>query len=76
MAAGLPVRLTYGSLLKPTLNGVAVDGSYHCWVQFYAPRLGWIPLDVSLANIYGKATSTITSATSTSAAWSGRWAAI
>jgi len=54
MAAGLPTRIVYGSLLKPTLNGVEVDGSYHCWIQFYAPRLGWLPLDVSLANIYGK----------------------
>ena len=54
MAAGLPTRIVYGSLLKPTLNGVQVDGSYHCWIQFYAPKLGWLPLDVSLANIYAK----------------------
>jgi transglutaminase-like putative cysteine protease len=54
MAAGLPTRMVYGSLLKPTLNGVAVDASYHCWIQFYAPNYGWIPLDASLANIYGK----------------------
>ena len=54
MASGLPTRIVYGSLLKPTLNGVPVDGSYHCWIQFYAPKLGWIPLDASLANIYGK----------------------
>jgi len=54
IAAGLPARMIYGSLLKPTLNGMAVDGSYHCWIEFYAPQVGWIPLDVSLANIYGK----------------------
>ena len=54
IASGLPTRMVYGSLLKPTLNGVEVDGSYHCWIQFYAPQIGWIPLDVSLANIYGK----------------------
>jgi len=30
MAAGLPTRIVYGSLLKATLNGVQVDGSYHC----------------------------------------------
>ena len=54
MASGLPTRMVYGSLLKPTLNGLAVDGSYHCWIQFYAPQIGWIPLDVSLANIYAK----------------------
>jgi transglutaminase-like putative cysteine protease len=54
MASGLPTRMVYGSLLKPTLNGVAVDASYHCWIQFYAPNYGWLPLDASLANIYGK----------------------
>jgi len=54
MAAGIPTRMVYGSLLKPTLNGVQIDGSYHCWIQFFAPNYGWVPLDVSLANIYGK----------------------
>jgi transglutaminase-like putative cysteine protease len=54
MAAGIPVRMVYGSLLKPTLDGMAIDGSYHCWIEFYAPQVGWIPLDASLANIYGK----------------------
>jgi transglutaminase-like putative cysteine protease len=54
MAAGIPTRIIYGSLLKPTLNGMQMDGSYHCWIQFYAPNYGWLPLDVSLANIYGK----------------------
>jgi transglutaminase-like putative cysteine protease len=54
MAAGIPTRMVYGSLLKPTLNGIQIDGSYHCWIQFFAPNYGWLPLDVSLANIYGK----------------------
>ena len=54
ISSGIPARMIYGSLLKPTLNGMAIDGSYHCWVEFYAPRVGWIPLDASLANIYGK----------------------
>jgi len=54
ISAGIPARMIYGSLLKPTLNGMAIDGSYHCWVEFYAPAVGWIPLDASLANIYGK----------------------
>jgi hypothetical protein len=54
MASGLPTRMVYGSLLKPTLNGLEIDGSYHCWIQFYAPQIGWVPLDVSLANIYAK----------------------
>ena len=54
IAAGIPVRMVYGSLLKPTLNGMEVDASYHCWIQFFAPNLGWIPLDASLANIYAE----------------------
>jgi transglutaminase-like putative cysteine protease len=54
MAAGIPTRMVYGSLLKPTLNGMQIDGSYHCWIYFFAPNYGWLPLDVSLANIYGK----------------------
>jgi len=54
MAAGIPTRMVYGSLLKPTLNGLQIDGSYHCWIYFFAPNYGWLPLDVSLANIYGK----------------------
>jgi len=54
MAVGIPTRMVYGSLLKPTLDGVPVDASYHCWIQFYAPNYGWIPLDVALADIYGK----------------------
>jgi transglutaminase-like putative cysteine protease len=52
ISSGIPVRMVYGSLLKPTLNGMEVDASYHCWIQFFAPRLGWLPLDASLANIY------------------------
>jgi hypothetical protein len=54
IASGIPTRMVYGSLLKPTLNGMDVDGSYHCWIEFFAPRLGWIPLDASLANIYAQ----------------------
>ena len=52
LASGVPNRMVYGSLFKPTLNGFETDASYHCWIEFYAPKLGWIPLDASLANIY------------------------
>ena len=54
IASGIPVRMVYGSLLKPTLNGMNVDASYHCWIEFFAPRMGWLPLDASLANIYAE----------------------
>jgi transglutaminase-like putative cysteine protease len=54
ISSGIPVRMVYGSLLKPTLNGMEVDASYHCWILFFAPRLGWLPLDASLANMYAE----------------------
>jgi transglutaminase-like putative cysteine protease len=54
ISSGIPTSMVYGSLLKPTLNGVDSDASYHCWVEFFAPRLGWIPVDASLANIYAE----------------------
>lgn len=54
ISSGIPIRMVYGSLLKPTLNGMEVDASYHCWIEFFAPRLGWLPLDASLANIYAE----------------------
>ncbi len=51
-AAGIPTRIIYGSLLKEQLDGHDKDQSYHCWVEFYAPNLGWIPVDVALADIF------------------------
>lgn len=41
-SAGIPTQIIYGSLLKPTLNGLDVDASYHCWVQIFAPNIGWV----------------------------------
>jgi hypothetical protein len=51
-AAGVPTRMVYGSLFKKELDGKDTDQSYHCWPEFYAPKLGWIPHDVALADIY------------------------
>ena len=57
---GIPTRMVYGSLFqgentpvpnKASLDGKDVDGSYHCWIQFYAGGAGWVPLDVALANL-------------------------
>ncbi|MBV8102403.1 MAG: hypothetical protein JOZ31_24935 [Verrucomicrobia bacterium] len=53
--SGIPVRMVYGSLFKPTLNGVDSDASYHCWVEFFAP-LGISP-DHSNSRIAGRLTS-------------------
>lgn len=57
---GIPVRMVYGSLFqgentplpnKPSLDGKDTDASYHCWVQFYARGIGWVPLDVAIADL-------------------------
>lgn len=52
IAAGIPTRVTYGSLFKTELDGKEADQSYHCWLDVYAGGIGWIPLDVALADIF------------------------
>jgi transglutaminase-like putative cysteine protease len=51
-AAGIPTRFYYGSFLKQELDGQDTDQSYHCWLEFYAPQIGWIPIDVAIADIF------------------------
>ena len=51
-AASLPTRMIYGSFLKGPLAGQDKDQSYHCWIEFWAPELGWIPLDVAVADVF------------------------
>ena len=48
---GIPTQIVYGSFLKPDLMGQDQDQSYHCWAEFYAPGLGWIPHDVAVADL-------------------------
>jgi transglutaminase-like putative cysteine protease len=49
-ARGIPCRLMYGSRLKPENAGKDHDPGYRCWPNFFAPGLGWVPLDVSSAD--------------------------
>jgi len=52
-SAGIPTKITYGSMLKKPYEGLTgKDQSYHCWIDFYAPNIGWIPLDVALADVF------------------------
>lgn len=51
-AAGLPTREVYGSFFKGPLDGQDKDQSYHCWIEFYAPNIGWVPLDVAVADVF------------------------
>ncbi len=47
-AAGIPARFEIGFPLPPDKREGAIGG-YHCWAQFYIPRMGWIPVDSSEA---------------------------
>jgi transglutaminase-like putative cysteine protease len=51
-ASGIPTRIIYGSFFKAELDGQDADQSYHCWPEFYAPGIGWVPHDVAVANLY------------------------
>jgi transglutaminase-like putative cysteine protease len=51
-ASGIPTRIVYGSFFKKDLDGKDADQSYHCWIEFYAPNIGWIPHDVAVADIF------------------------
>lgn len=53
---GIPARLVLGQALEPPppgQEGCELCG-YHCWAEFFAPGLGWIPVDASCACKYGK----------------------
>jgi transglutaminase-like putative cysteine protease len=52
-ARGIPCRLIYGSRLNLLNEGKDYDPGYRCWVKFYAPGLGWVPLDVSSGDTAG-----------------------
>jgi len=51
-ASGIPTRMVYGSFFKTELDGHNVDQGYHCWPEFYAPNIGWVPHDVAVADIF------------------------
>jgi len=47
-ADGIPARFDIGFPLPENKNSGDIPG-YHCWAEFYAPKTGWIPLDISEA---------------------------
>lgn len=51
-AQGIPARIIYGSLFNGLLDGKDADQSYHCWVELWAPEVGWIPADVAIADLF------------------------
>lgn len=49
-ARGIPCRLIYGSRLNYKNEAKDYDPGYRCWPRFFAPGLGWLPVDVSAAD--------------------------
>lgn len=53
MARGIPARFLMGVPVSvaPTQE---LGRDTHCWAEFYAPPLGWVPVDISEARKTGK----------------------
>ncbi len=49
-ARGIPCRLVFGSRLRTVNEGKPHDPGYRCWPLFFAPGIGWVPLDISSAD--------------------------
>lgn len=47
-AVGIPARFAIGFPL-PADRGTGKIGGYHCWAEFYANGIGWVPIDASEA---------------------------
>jgi len=47
-AVGIPARFSIGFPL-PADRGAGEVAGYHCWAEFYAQGVGWVPVDASEA---------------------------
>jgi len=47
-AVGIPARFAIGFSL-PADRGAGKVAGYHCWAEFYAKGIGWVPVDASEA---------------------------
>jgi len=45
---GIPARFEIGFPLPADKHGADIPG-YHCWAEFFEPKHGWIPVDISEA---------------------------
>ena len=45
---GIPARFDIGFPLPENKDNGDIAG-YHCWAEFYAPKTGWVPVDISEA---------------------------
>ena len=53
-ALGIPSRMVFGSMFRKRLDGKNEDQSYHCWIEYWSPEKGWIPVDVAFADLFEK----------------------
>jgi len=51
-SSGIPTRMVYGSFFKKANDGKDADQSYHCWIEFWAPGIGWTVQDVAVADLF------------------------
>ncbi|MEA2173249.1 MAG: hypothetical protein QOD00_841 [Blastocatellia bacterium] len=47
-AVGIPARFAIGFPLPKDRGAGSISG-YHCWAEFYAKGIGWVPIDASEA---------------------------
>ena len=47
-AVGIPAKFAIGVPLPPGRDSGEIAG-YHCWAEFFAPGVGWVPVDASEA---------------------------
>jgi transglutaminase-like putative cysteine protease len=43
-ASGIPARDVYGLRMASPKTG-EITGDFHCWLEFYLPGTGWVPMD-------------------------------
>ncbi len=53
-ALGIPSRMVFGSMFRKRLDGKNEDQSYHCWLEYWSPEKGWVPVDVAFADLFEK----------------------
>lgn len=47
-ASGIKARFKMGCQIPPAQHDGKIAG-YHCWIEFWSPEIGWVPVDASEA---------------------------
>lgn len=51
---GIPSRTVFGAMYRKRLDGKNEDQSYHCWLEYWDPEKGWVPIDVAFGDLFEK----------------------